>query len=73
MTDKGRHYRNWTPIKDVKLVEALVNMVNTGGFKVDNGFKSGYLLHLKNALKESIPNSGIMGKPHIESRIKTMK
>nr|KAJ0195605.1 hypothetical protein LSAT_V11C700355610 [Lactuca sativa] len=30
-------------------------------------------LHLENALKEKIPSSGILGKPHIESRIKTMK
>ncbi|CAI9259956.1 unnamed protein product [Lactuca saligna] len=48
-------------------------MVNMGGFKADNGFKSGYLLHQENALKEKIPNSGILDKTHIESRIKTMK
>lgn len=29
--------------------------------------------YLEQALKESLPNSGILGKPHIESRIKTMK
>ncbi|KAI3779031.1 hypothetical protein L2E82_08467 [Cichorium intybus] len=73
MAEKGRNYRNWTPSEDAKLVDALVNMVNMGGFKANNGFKSGYLQHLENALKETIPNSGIMGKPHIESRIKTMK
>ncbi|XP_052621641.1 uncharacterized protein At2g29880 [Lactuca sativa] len=71
--EKIRNYRNWTITEDAKLVEALVNMVNMGGYKADNGFKSGYLLHLENALKEKIPNSGILGKPHIESRIKTMK
>nr|KAJ0191930.1 hypothetical protein LSAT_V11C800404780 [Lactuca sativa] len=72
--EKSRNYRNWTINKDAKLVEALVNMVNMGGFKVDNGFKSGYLQHLENALKEKKnPNSGILGKPHIESKIKNMK
>ncbi|CAI9269445.1 unnamed protein product [Lactuca saligna] len=73
LMEKIRNYRNWTITEDVKLVETLVNMVNIGGFKADNGFKYGYLLHLENTLKEKIPNSGILGKPHIESRIKTMK
>lgn len=73
MTDKGRNYKNWLPHEDAKLVEALVNMVNVGLHKADNGFKSGYLQHLEHALKESLPNAGILGKPHIESRIKTMK
>ncbi|CAI9302515.1 unnamed protein product [Lactuca saligna] len=71
--EKIRNYHKWTIIEDAKLVEALVNMVNMGGFKADNGFKSGYLLHLENALKEKISNSDILGKPHIKSRIKTMK
>ncbi|XP_076914769.1 uncharacterized protein LOC143573883 [Bidens hawaiensis] len=48
-------------------------MVNNGVFKSDNGFKSGYLQHLEASLKESLPESGILGKPHIESRIVTMK
>ncbi|XP_023770066.1 uncharacterized protein LOC111918668 [Lactuca sativa] len=71
--EKSINYCNWTITEDAKLVEALVYMVNMGGFKADNGFKSGYLQHLETALKEKIPNSGILGKPHIESRIKTMK
>ena len=50
--EKGRNYRNWTITEDAKLVEALVNMVNIGGFKADNGFKSGYLQYLETALKE---------------------
>ena len=75
MADRShnRNYRNWTTDEDAKLVEALVNMVNTGGFKADNGFKSGYLQYLEQVMKESVPDSGILGKPHIESRIKTMK
>lgn len=73
MTDKGRNYRTWTTIEDNILVEALVNMANSGGYKADNGFKSGYLQHLENEIKKSLPHAGIMGKPHIESRIRTMK
>ncbi|PWA59043.1 myb/SANT-like domain, Harbinger transposase-derived nuclease domain protein [Artemisia annua] len=59
--------------EDEKLIEALLHMVNTGHYKADNGFKSRYLQILETALKESLPNSGILGKPHIESRIRTMK
>ena len=73
MTEKSRAYRPWTTHEDAKLVEALLNMVNTGGYKADNGFKSGYLQHLGQALKESLPASGLLPKPHIESRIRTMK
>ena len=70
---RNRNYRNWTSIEDAKLVEALVNMVNAGGFKADNDFKSGYLQYLEQVMKDYVPDSGILGKPHIESRIKTMK
>nr|KAJ0186314.1 hypothetical protein LSAT_V11C900454920 [Lactuca sativa] len=34
--EKGRNYRNWTITEDAKIVEALVNMMNMGGFKADN-------------------------------------
>lgn len=54
-------------------MESLVNMMNMRGFKPDNGFKYGYLQHLENTLKEKIPSSRILGKPYIDSRIKTMK
>ncbi|KAJ9544700.1 hypothetical protein OSB04_024407 [Centaurea solstitialis] len=75
MADKnnGRKYRNWSKNEDAKLVEALVNMVDVGGYKADNGFKSRYLQHLEQALKVSLPNSNILPRPHIESRMKTMK
>nr|KAJ0189821.1 hypothetical protein LSAT_V11C800448160 [Lactuca sativa] len=63
----------WTSNEETKLVEELVNMTNAGGFKADNGFKSGYLQHLEQALKQSLSNSGLLNKPHIESKIKTMK
>lgn len=55
MTSQNRNYRVWTNIEENKLVEALVNMVNTGGFKADNNFKSGYLAYLEQVLKESLP------------------
>ncbi|KAJ9538564.1 hypothetical protein OSB04_031297 [Centaurea solstitialis] len=73
MTSHNRHYRNWSPNEEAKLVEALVNMTNTGAFKADNGFKTGYLQHLEQAMKVSLPTSGLLANPHIASKYKTMK
>nr|KAJ0219386.1 hypothetical protein LSAT_V11C300155610 [Lactuca sativa] len=73
MAEKSRNYRTSTTHENAKLVEAMLNVVNAGGFKAVNGFKSGYLQHLGQALKDSLPNVGILAKPHIESRIRTMK
>ncbi|KAE8730112.1 TMV resistance protein N-like [Hibiscus syriacus] len=73
MASQNRNYRPWTSNEEAKLVEALVNLTTAGGFKADNGFKSGYLQHLEQALELSVPNSGILGNPHIASKIKTIK
>ncbi|KAJ9542816.1 hypothetical protein OSB04_029322 [Centaurea solstitialis] len=59
MTSHNRQYRNWTPNEETKLVDVLVNMTNTGAFKDDNGFKSGYLQYLEEALKVSLPSFGL--------------
>ncbi|PWA74366.1 myb/SANT-like domain, Harbinger transposase-derived nuclease domain protein [Artemisia annua] len=73
MTSQQRNYRGWTSVEDEKLIEALLTMKNTSGYKADNGFKPGYVTHLETLLKVSLPDSGLLAKPHIESRIKTMK
>lgn len=69
----GRNKRKWNDFQDSKLVEALLDMVNIGAYKADNGFKPGYLTFIEENLQVSLPNSGLKAKPHIESRIKTMK
>ncbi|KAJ8630543.1 hypothetical protein MRB53_023866 [Persea americana] len=48
-------------------------MVNAGTHKDDNGFKLGFLGVIEAVLKQKLPGSGIKAKPHIDSRIKTMK
>ena len=42
-------------------------------YKADNRFKHGFLQAVKEALSKLLPNTGIKAKPHIESRMKTMK
>ncbi|KAL4580344.1 hypothetical protein LXL04_016534 [Taraxacum kok-saghyz] len=70
----GKNKRKWNDIEDEKLVEAMVDILNSGShFKSDNGFKPGFFGAVETRLAVSLPNSGIKAKPHIESRIKTLK
>lgn len=63
----GRNKRKWTDYEDEKLVEALMELLNTGNFKADNGFEPGYLTFLEDSLQTKLPTAGIKGKPHIDS------
>ncbi|KAJ8636626.1 hypothetical protein MRB53_010893 [Persea americana] len=48
-------------------------MVNAKTYKADNGFKPGFLGVIEAVLKQKLSGSEIKAKPHIDSRIKTMK
>ena len=63
----------WTDEEDRELVYALFDMVNTGNHQADNDFQSGFLGVLEGVLHEKLPGCGIKAKPHIESRVKTLK
>ncbi|OMO79190.1 hypothetical protein CCACVL1_13861 [Corchorus capsularis] len=65
--------RRWLPDEDAALIAAIVDMQNVGRFNADTGFKGGYLLELERMLHESLPQANIKAKPHIESRIRTLK
>ncbi|KAL7167541.1 hypothetical protein ACSBR2_038078 [Camellia fascicularis] len=69
----GKNKRMWTDEEDRELVYALFDMVNTVNHKADNDFKSGLLGVLEGVLHEKLPGCGIKAKPHIESRVKTLK
>lgn len=69
----GRNKRKWNHDEDVKLIQTLLDMVNLGAFKAENGFKPGYLTYLEDKLNVILPNSELKAKPHIESRIKVLK
>ncbi|KAI3462360.1 hypothetical protein Pfo_019023 [Paulownia fortunei] len=43
MRGRGKNKRKWKYEKDAKLLEALLDMVNLGTYKAENGFKRGYL------------------------------
>ncbi|OMO81760.1 hypothetical protein CCACVL1_12236 [Corchorus capsularis] len=65
--------RRWLLDEDAALIAAMVDMRNVGRFNADTGFKGGYLLELERMLHESLPQANIKAKPHIESRIRTLK
>lgn len=47
--------------------------LSVNGWKADNGFRTGYLGRLEDALKNHIPNTDIKGTPHINSKITAFK
>ncbi|KAL8528414.1 hypothetical protein ACS0TY_006013 [Phlomoides rotata] len=64
--------RVWTFGEECKLMCALNDLV-VKGYKCDNGFKSGYLLLLKNMLAIKFPGTDFKGEPHINSKIHVWK
>ncbi|KAK9107499.1 hypothetical protein Syun_023510 [Stephania yunnanensis] len=67
-TDEVKASRlKWVHAEDVALVNALFEMVNSGAYKLKNGFKPGYLTHLEQAIRDVCPGSGIRAKLHIKS------
>ncbi|KAD4585989.1 hypothetical protein E3N88_23590 [Mikania micrantha] len=69
-----KNKKKWNEKEDEKLVAAMLDVLNSGSnYKSDNGFKPGFFNAVEQQLAISLPNAGIKTKPHIESRIKTMK
>ncbi|KAL0332849.1 UNVERIFIED_CONTAM: hypothetical protein Scaly_2186400 [Sesamum calycinum] len=54
---RGKNKRKWKYEEDAKLVEALLDMVNVGAYKAENGFKPGYLNYVEEKMQVSLPNS----------------
>ncbi|KAK9093076.1 hypothetical protein Syun_027987 [Stephania yunnanensis] len=65
--------RKWSHAEDVALANVMVEMVASGVYKCDNGFKPGYSTKVEETLNTTCPNSEIKARPHIESRLKSLK
>ena len=71
---KGTKKRKWSIIEDRPLVECMVELHQRGTHNSTKaGFEPGYLIELEKLLAPKLPNAGLKAKPHIESRIKTLK
>ena len=51
----------------------MVDLHNFENYNAYTCFKTSYLLELERRIARKIPNCNLKGKPHIESRIKTLK
>ncbi|KAL8461065.1 hypothetical protein ACS0TY_032520 [Phlomoides rotata] len=67
-----RNRRAWTPAEE-KVLIGLMKVLVANGWKMENGFKPGYLLKLKAGMMKSLPGTDIRASPHITSRITIWK
>ncbi|KAG6503595.1 uncharacterized protein LOC121984596 isoform X2 [Zingiber officinale] len=63
----------WTKQEDAALVDCLVELSKDSVWKSENGFRTGYLLHLEKLMAAKVPSSNLKATPHIESRYKLLK
>ncbi|KAL8485671.1 hypothetical protein ACS0TY_027815 [Phlomoides rotata] len=64
--------RVWSYAEECELMLALNDLV-LRGHKCDNGFRSGYLTLLENALVVKFPGTDLKGEPHINSKMHVWK
>ncbi|KAL5564252.1 hypothetical protein UlMin_027416 [Ulmus minor] len=69
----GHNKRFWTAEEDEKLIEALLEMHNEGRYNAEGNFKHGHLNAVEKYLEAKLPGCDLKAKPHIESRMKTLK
>ncbi|XP_020258810.1 uncharacterized protein LOC109835236 [Asparagus officinalis] len=69
----GKNKRTWIVEEDQKLVDALLELHQTGKYNANRGFKSRHYNVVERLLAISLPNSGLKADPHIRSRMKTLK
>ncbi|KAG6482981.1 hypothetical protein ZIOFF_059621 [Zingiber officinale] len=63
----------WAKQEDAVLVDCLVELSKDSARKSENGFRTGYLLHLEKLMAAKLPSSCLKATPHIESRYKLRK
>ncbi|KAL5574249.1 hypothetical protein UlMin_023846 [Ulmus minor] len=69
----GQNKRFWIGDEDIKLVKALLEIHNEGKFKAKDNFKPSHLKAIEKYLEEKLHGCELKAKPHIESRMKTLK
>lgn len=69
-SDRSR--RVWNA-REEEILMATLKELAAHGWKSDNGFRSGYLVRAREAIKREFPNTDIMPHPHIYSKMTTWK
>ncbi|KAG6506389.1 hypothetical protein ZIOFF_031712 [Zingiber officinale] len=57
----------WTKQEDAALVDCLVKLSKDLAWKSENGFRTGYLLHLEKLMAAKVSSSNLKATPHIKS------
>ncbi|KAG6416497.1 hypothetical protein SASPL_123927 [Salvia splendens] len=69
-SDRSR--RIWSA-REEEILMATLKELAANGWKSDNGFRNGYLVRAREAIKSEFPNTDILPHPHIYSKITTWK
>ncbi|KAG6387374.1 hypothetical protein SASPL_152561 [Salvia splendens] len=69
-SDRSR--RIWSA-REEEIHMATLKELAANGWKSDNGFRNGYLVRAREAIKSEFPKTDIMPHPHIYSKITTWK
>ncbi|KAG8371437.1 hypothetical protein BUALT_Bualt13G0087500 [Buddleja alternifolia] len=64
--------RTWSIAEENALATAMKDLI-TGGWKCDNGFRTGYQGFLERAMLQAFPGTTIRADPHINSKIHVWK
>ncbi|KAL2934373.1 Poly(A) RNA polymerase GLD2 [Bienertia sinuspersici] len=68
--ERGKNKRYWTYEEDTALIRYLHELSGDRKWKLENGFKNGYISKLEELIKSMSPNYGLKVTPHIDSRMK---
>ncbi|KAK9668488.1 hypothetical protein RND81_13G064100 [Saponaria officinalis] len=69
-----RNCLRWSLTEDRALVSAMQDLLDLDGWKTDNGqFKNGAYAKFEALMEQKLPGCGKKAKPHIESRVKTLR
>ena len=63
----------WQPEEDKALVECMDEMRQDQKYMQGSNFRPGFLQQLAFMLEQHLPGCGIKDRPHIQSRLKTLK
>ncbi|KAG6488705.1 hypothetical protein ZIOFF_049954 [Zingiber officinale] len=70
---RGKNKQYWTDEEVEVLVDALIELTSDPLWKVDTGFKNGYMIQIHKMVLGKIPSFNKEVIPHIESKIKYLK
>ncbi|XP_042058409.1 uncharacterized protein LOC121802780 [Salvia splendens] len=67
-----RSRRIWT-VREEEILDACLLDLVSSGWKSDNGFRTGYLGKIEDAIRKEFPNTDIKGTPHVNSKLTAWK